>query len=563
MHAQAMPTTLFDSPWPVANSHFDPRVSLPRLPRLGIVTTISHEFVQKYGREVAALNCYAALHGYGFHLEILNPLPDRHLFQGRLQYLLKYLPLYQWVVQLDADVIPLNYHRPMAELLDDSVAVMVVDRDNGEAMSSYMVKNSVAGREFVEQQLALSTGKASGANYDNGDLHEVLLQRVLAVAPEPDKARVAEVIKLRNTNYDAFIPAFREQLDKYRDKLPHIRVQRVGWGHIRSYEAGAQNLADKTADHITHALETDYLGHGKGLSIQISDDEVLCRVSKDMRKSRFFTSRVLRRHLQGFSNKGGPWAWHPLCWDGDKNVCNPQLSGQRPSPVHTQFDAHFVDHLPRAVMRASSRNVYVDLGARGGESVRLFYETFPNAKAFESFAFEADKKFTQEPYMQIAKQFGVHVNFISAAAWVTDTDNLVFGVYDHASSLFKTSYNNLQGEEGSGNKNVERIKGVDLGRFLKDTFTQDDFVIVKMDVELSEFPLILHLVKTGSIHNIDVLLLECHSHELTSLDQEVTEDTCRSLMEYVSWFGVDIVRWNTGHIPGDWSRRYNDFMDKW
>ncbi|KAG2427372.1 hypothetical protein HYH02_014592 [Chlamydomonas schloesseri] len=118
------------------------------------------------------MNCYCALHGYGYHLEYMNPLPQRHLFQGRLQYFFKYLPSYQWVLMIDADVVPLNYFQSLADLLDDSYDVIVTDRDNGEVQSSYFVRSSPAGEGFVRQQLALSDTKAH-ANYDNGDLLQV------------------------------------------------------------------------------------------------------------------------------------------------------------------------------------------------------------------------------------------------------------------------------------------------------------------------------------------------------------------------------------------------------
>ena len=62
-----------------STSGTDPRV------RLGVVATVSIEFAQTFAREIAAMNCYCALHGFGYHLELLNPLPQRHIFQGRLQ----------------------------------------------------------------------------------------------------------------------------------------------------------------------------------------------------------------------------------------------------------------------------------------------------------------------------------------------------------------------------------------------------------------------------------------------------------------------------------------------
>lgn len=90
-----------------------------------------------------------------------------------VQYFFKYLPSYQWVLMIDVDVVPLNYFHSLSDLLDDSYDVIVTDRDNGEVQSSYFVRSTPAGKEFVRQQLALSDTKAH-ANYDNGDLLQVV-----------------------------------------------------------------------------------------------------------------------------------------------------------------------------------------------------------------------------------------------------------------------------------------------------------------------------------------------------------------------------------------------------
>ncbi|KAI9201374.1 hypothetical protein LWI28_022377 [Acer negundo] len=57
---------------------------------------------------------------------------------------------------------------------------------------------------------------------------------------------------------------------------------------------------------------------------------------------------------------------------------------------------------------------------------------------------------------------------------------------------------------------VNRIQGFDFAEWLKNTVTQKDFVLMKMDVEGTEFDLIPRLFETWAICLIDEIFLECH-----------------------------------------------------
>uniref|UniRef100_A0A6N2KJE7 DUF7870 domain-containing protein n=1 Tax=Salix viminalis TaxID=40686 RepID=A0A6N2KJE7_SALVM len=63
---------------------------------------------------------------------------------------------------------------------------------------------------------------------------------------------------------------------------------------------------------------------------------------------------------------------------------------------------------------------------------------------------------------------------------------------------------------GSVNGEVDEIEGFDFAEWLKSTVTEKDFVVMKMDVEGTEFDLIPRLLETGAICLIDEIFLECH-----------------------------------------------------
>lgn len=63
---------------------------------------------------------------------------------------------------------------------------------------------------------------------------------------------------------------------------------------------------------------------------------------------------------------------------------------------------------------------------------------------------------------------------------------------------------------GMVGSDVNKIRGFDFANWLKSTVSEEDFVVMKMDVEGTEFDLIPMLFKTGAICLIDEIFLECH-----------------------------------------------------
>ena len=57
------------------------------------------------------------------------------------------------------------------------------------------------------------------------------------------------------------------------------------------------------------------------------------------------------------------------------------------------------------------------------------------------------------------------------------------------------------------------VPAVALSDVLRFLVTKDDFVVVKMDVEGTEWTLMKHLASTGSFDFIDEMFIECHHAE--------------------------------------------------
>ncbi|CAB4282106.1 unnamed protein product [Prunus armeniaca] len=157
------------------------------------------------------------------------------------------------------------------------------------------------------------------------------------------------------------------------------------------------------------------------------------------------------------------------------------------------------------------RYVYVDVGARSyGSSIgSWFKKQYPKQNiSFEVYAIEADKAFHEEYRTKKG------VSLLPYAAWVRN-ETLFFEITRDPST--KTvekgrGMGRVQPVRPSSNygDNVDKIEGFDFADWLKNTVSERDFVVVKMDVEGTEFHLIPRLIETGAICLIDEIFLECH-----------------------------------------------------
>ncbi|KAI3472844.1 hypothetical protein Pfo_029973 [Paulownia fortunei] len=199
-------------------------------------------------------------------------------------------------------------------------------------------------------------------------------------------------------------------------------------------------------------------------------------------------------------------------------------------------NAQKIKYLPSMVdISFKAKYVYVDVGARsyGSSIVSWFKKQYPKQnKTFEIYAIEADKTF----HAQYKNKKGV--TLLPYAAWVRN-ETLFFEINEDPSSGGSTS---------SGD--VDQIQGFDFADWLKNTVSERDYVVMKMDVEGTEFDLIPRLFETGAICLIDELFLECHYNrwqkccpgERTTKYQK-TYGQCLNLFASLRKSGVLVHQW--------------------
>ncbi|KAL6534480.1 hypothetical protein OROHE_013405 [Orobanche hederae] len=238
------------------------------------------------------------------------------------------------------------------------------------------------------------------------------------------------------------------------------------------------------------------------------------------------------------------------------NKAEPLIAEEPQKPwITLKKNAQKIKYLPSMVdISFKSRYIYIDVGARsyGSSIVSWFKKQYPKQnKTFEIYAIEADKTF----YADYKTKKGV--TLLPYAAWVKN-ETLSFEINEdpgHKEEVERgRGMGRIQPVQSSGGStssgNVDEIQGFDFADWLKNTVSESDYVVMKMDVEGTEFDLIPRLFETGAICLIDELFLECHYNRWQkccpgerSAKYQKTYGQCLNLFASLRRSGVLVHQW--------------------
>ncbi len=55
-----------------------------------------------------------------------------------------------------------------------------------------------------------------------------------------------------------------------------------------------------------------------------------------------------------------------------------------------------------------------------------------------------------------------------------------------------------------------KVQAIDFSKWVLDNFSKDDYIILKMDIEGSEYEVLPRMISDGSLEYVDLLLMEFH-----------------------------------------------------
>jgi FkbM family methyltransferase len=194
--------------------------------------------------------------------------------------------------------------------------------------------------------------------------------------------------------------------------------------------------------------------------------------------------------------------------------------------------------------------VFLDLGTHYGQGLREFIERFNINDSWRVYTFEANpitfekykKEFAhQTPYVEscnaaVSDHFGTITLNIE-----TPPDEDATG---QGSSIVPIDNWDPWGNRSSGTHfHLQReVPCFDFSRFISDNFSKDDEIVVKMDIEGSEFDVLEKMILDGTIEYINHISVEWHARFFTN--KEETELREKLLIEKLnSYSGLVLESW--------------------
>jgi len=181
-----------------------------------------------------------------------------------------------------------------------------------------------------------------------------------------------------------------------------------------------------------------------------------------------------------------------------------------------------------------ARKILIDAGAHCGCTRRLFRNKYDKKKEFEIYSFEPDESFNQ-----------YCTNLINKAVWIKDgtIDYHKFGI-SGGSTVEVRKADQLERTVPiyTGTRQIISVPCIDIDKWIKENFSPDDHIILKLDIEGGEYTVLPHMIKNGSIKYINKIWIEWHNVRL-GIPKSVDENLKKQIGK------IPITKWDA-MLPG-------------
>jgi FkbM family methyltransferase len=183
------------------------------------------------------------------------------------------------------------------------------------------------------------------------------------------------------------------------------------------------------------------------------------------------------------------------------------------------------------------RKIFLDCGGNNGCSVRMFRGLYDKDEEYEVYTFEPNPVFDHW-YDEL------DINLIKKAVWIKD-EELIFYQVENRHDGKESGGSTLNKAKAMAHNNVLvhelKVQGIDFSAWLSDNFDPEDEIILKMDIEGSEYEVLHKMCDDGTIKFINKLYIEFHWDKM-GLKKEDHDHLLKRLagLEIKEW---DAIQW--------------------
>ena len=177
------------------------------------------------------------------------------------------------------------------------------------------------------------------------------------------------------------------------------------------------------------------------------------------------------------------------------------------------------------------RRVYIDCGSN---IAQVMASRIKQGSEAEFYAFEPQPELAHRVDALRAQYPQLPIHFFNKAVWISD------GVIDfYLAEPGPTSRGGSTALLGKKTNNIDylhpiAVQSIDFSRWVRKTFRRTDHLIVKMDIEGAEYPVLERMVADGTIDYIDELIIEFHWERIATMSEERHSALMASLKGRVS-----------------------------
>ena len=151
----------------------------------------------------------------------------------------------------------------------------------------------------------------------------------------------------------------------------------------------------------------------------------------------------------------------------------------------------------------SDRKVFIDCGANVGDTIELFLRNFQNSHLYELYAFEPNEELTSNYNYK-------NLVVINRGVWISDEIKRFCVGNKNTSTNSRIEEFTVGRSLSKFSKTIE-IECVDFSSWLFENFKREDYIILKMDIEGSEYDVLDKMITDESMSLVDDLYIEFHN----------------------------------------------------
>jgi len=156
-----------------------------------------------------------------------------------------------------------------------------------------------------------------------------------------------------------------------------------------------------------------------------------------------------------------------------------------------------------------NRKIFIDCGFFLGNAIKDFKSTTEYSPDFIYYGFD--------PIMNLeeTKKKWPNVTLDNKAIWINDGE-IDFYTSNRHGGRANGAYHNKR----ASREKIMKVKCFDFSTWLKNNFDDNDYIILKMDIEGGEYEVVPKMIKDATIDLIDLFYLEWHGSRMRDANNE-------------------------------------------